>query len=103
MFLTWVAYTNSYAYNFDNQLTKVTRGSSTLGAYAYSPTSMRILSIEGGNTTAYVNMGVDVVYQNQTVAGVSISTDYVHVDGLLVARISGGSKYLRAENELGKH
>src|SRR5712692_2602099 len=75
--------------------------SATLGAYAYSPGGMRILSVEGSNTTAYLNLGVNVLYQNATIGGVVTSTDYVHVGGFLIARISGGSRFYYHQDHLG--
>ncbi len=91
----------SYVYDFENRLTKVVQGSSTLGAYAYSPGGMRVLSGEAGNTTIYLNSGVDVLFQNSTLAGVSTITDYVHVGEFLVARMSGGNRFYYHQDHLG--
>src|SRR5438445_7960652 len=43
--------TKYYSYDFENRLTKVTQGSSTLGSYGYSPNGVRLLSIESGSST----------------------------------------------------
>ena len=61
--------TTTYYYDFENKLTKVTKNSATLGAYAYSPFGMRILAVESGITTVSLNMGTNVVYEKQTSSG----------------------------------
>jgi len=91
--------TKYYSYDFENRLTKVTQGSSTLGSYGYSPNGVRVLSIESGSSTVSLNMGVNVIYEKTI--GQSSSNDYVFADGLLIVKLSGGTVYYYHQDNLG--
>jgi len=58
--------------------------------YSYGPLGQRIQKTEGGVTTVYLNRGVNVLYEKQTVGG-SASNDYVYANGLLIAKLSSSS------------
>ena len=91
--------TKYYSYDFENRLTKVTQGSSTLGSYGYSPNGVRVLSIESGSSTVSLSMGVNVIYEKTI--GQSSSNDYVFADGLLIVKLSGGTVYYYHQDHLG--
>jgi RHS repeat-associated protein len=92
--------TTSFSYNFEKQLTKVSRGSSTLGAYAYSPSGMKILTIESGTTTVSLNQGVNVVYEKNTGGSTTIN-DYLYAGGLLIAKLSSSTILYHHQDHLG--
>ena len=91
--------TKYYSYDFENRLTKVTQGSSTLGSYGYSPNGVRVLSIESGSSTVSVSTGVNVIYEKTI--GQSTSNDYMFADGLLIVKLSGGTVYYYHQDHLG--
>jgi RHS repeat-associated protein len=95
---TTASITNSYSYDFENRLTKVGQGGSTLGAYAYSAKGQRIEKTEGGVTTVYENQGVNVLWEDP-LAGVA--SDYVYAAGLLIAKITSGNIFYFHQDKQG--
>ncbi len=89
--------TSVYNYDFENRLTKVTQGGSTLGAYGYDPLGLRIKKVESGVTTVYLNQGVNVLYEKQG----SVVNDYVMVGQLILAKLSSANTYYFHQDHLG--
>lgn len=89
--------TTVYNYDFENRLTKVTQGASTLGTYAYDPFGQRVKKVESGITTINLNRGVNVIYEKQG----STVNDYVLVGRLLLAKLSSANTYYFHQDHLG--
>jgi len=90
----------SYFFDYENRLTQIKQSSSTIGTYVYSPLGQRIQKIENSITTVYMNRGLNVLFEKQVTGGTAVS-DYVYNNGLLIAKLSGGSTYYFHTDMLG--
>ncbi len=62
---------------------------------------MKILAVESGTTTISLNLGVNVLYEKQTVGHATTINDYVYADGLLIAKLTGNSVLYYHQDQLG--
>ena len=61
---------------------------------------MRILSIDGANTTTILSQGVNVLYERQVVGRTTTINDYVYGQGL-IEKLSGAANFYYHQDHLG--
>jgi RHS repeat-associated protein len=96
-----------YQFNSLDQLVKVVKGTkkggtwtwATQGEYWYDANGALVKSVEGTTTTEYVYRGHDPLCEKNT--GTGVFTDYIYVNGRMVAKQTGSDIYYYFKDALG--
>ncbi len=89
--------TYEHFYDYENRLTKIMQGTSTLGTYTYDALDSRVKRVEGTSTSFYLNRGVSVVYEKLG----NSHLDFVLIGDQIIAKLSGNNEFYFHQDILG--
>ncbi|MDA4122764.1 MAG: hypothetical protein OK456_06245, partial [Thaumarchaeota archaeon] len=88
----------TYSYDYQNELTQVQKGGTTVAQYSYGGNGMLLKSVET-DTIVYAYQGDNRLFQENT--GSSSMAKFFYADGLLIASLNGSATSYYHQDALG--